>query len=54
MFEEDSTPVTAHRSGTETVFLGGEVGRDEGKDIRWNAVDASEGVPPLANGCQRD
>ena len=34
--------MATHRSGMETVLLGGKVGRDEGKDIRWNAVDRNE------------
>ena len=46
--------MTAHGSGMETVLLGGEVGRDEGKDICWNAVDMGKEVLPLANGRQRD
>ena len=50
MLEEGSAPMTAHRSGMETVLLGGEVGGDEGKDLGRNAVDSSEGVPPLMNG----
>ena len=33
--------MTAHRSGKETVILR-EVGGDQGKDIRWNAVDMGE------------
>ena len=45
--------MATNRSGIENVLLGIEVGRDERKDIRWDAVDGSEGVPPLANGCQR-
>ena len=43
--------MATHRSGMETVLLGGEVGRDEGKDIRRDAVDGDERVLPLANGC---
>ena len=46
--------MATHRSGMETVLLGWEVGGDEGKDIRRNAVDKSEGVPPFTNGCQCD
>ena len=46
--------MTAHRSGMETVFLGGEVGGNEGYDIRRDAVDESEGIPPLADGCHCD
>lgn len=42
----------AHRSDVETVLLDREAGRDEGEDIRRNAVDAGEGIPPLANCCQ--
>ena len=45
--------MTAHRSGMKTVLLGSEMGRDEGEDIRWDAVDESERVLPLADGCQR-
>ena len=45
--------MTAHRSGMEKVLLGSEMGGDEGKDIRWDAVDESERVLPLASGCQR-
>ena len=44
--------MTAHRSDMEKVLLGGGVGRDEGKDIRWDMVDESERVLPLVNGCQ--
>ena len=45
--------MTAHRSGVETVLLGREVGRDQGEDVHRDAIDASEGVFPFADGCQR-
>ena len=34
--------MTAHRGGIEPVLLGGEVGRNEGKNIRRDAVDTRE------------
>ena len=49
MLEESPTPSTTHTTGTETVLLGTEVGGDEGKDIQWNAIDVSEGVPPFTD-----
>ena len=45
--------MAAYRSGVKKVLLGSEIGRDEGKDIRWDAVDESERVLPLADDCQR-
>ena len=45
--------MAAYRSGVKKVLLGSEMGGDEGKDIRRDAVDESEGVLPLADGCQR-
>jgi len=55
MLKEGPTPMTAYVTGIETVRrLEMEVGGDEGKDVQRNAVDADEGVPPLADVCQRD
>ena len=45
--------MTAYITGTELVRLGVKMGGDEGKDIQRNAVDVNEGVPPLADVCQR-
>jgi len=45
--------MTAYATGVETVRLGIEVGGNEGKDIQRDAVDMNEGVPPLADVCQR-
>ena len=45
--------MTAYITGIETVRLVMEVGGDKGKDVRRNAVDVNEGVPPLADVCQR-
>ena len=45
--------MAAHGSGVETVPLGSEVDRNEGNDIHRDAVDESERVLPLADGCQR-
>ena len=42
--------MTAHRSGIETVLLGREVGGDQGEDVHRDAIDASEGILPLADG----
>ena len=53
MLKEDPTPMTAYITGVETVRLGMEVDRDKGEDIKRNAVDVNEGVPPLADVCQR-
>ena len=44
--------MTAYKTNAEAVFLGREVGGDEGKDIQGDTVDVDEGVPPLANGRQ--
>ena len=53
MLKESPAPITAHITGIETIRLGMKVGGDERKDIQRNAVDADEGVPPLADVCQR-
>jgi len=53
MSEEGPAPMTAHMTGAETVRLGIEVGGDEGKDVQRDAVDVNEGIPPLADVCQR-
>ena len=45
--------MTTHVTGPETVFLGTEMGGDEGKDIQRNPVDIDEGVPPFMDVCQR-
>ena len=45
--------MTAHGNGPESVLLGRKTGRDEGKDVQREAVDGDEGVPPLADVCQR-
>jgi len=45
--------MTAYMTGAGTVRLGVEVSWDEGKDVQWNTVDVNEGVPPLADVCQR-
>jgi hypothetical protein len=50
--KEGSTPVTAYKTGAETVPMG-EMGGDEGKDIHRDAVYANEGVPPLVDSRQR-
>ena len=49
MLKEGSAPVTAYETCAETVTLGREVGRDDGKDIQWDAIYANEGIPPLTN-----
>jgi hypothetical protein len=41
--------MTAYETGAETIILGFEMGGDEGKDIKRDAVDANERVPPFAN-----
>ena len=53
MLKEGPTPVATHKTGTEKVFLGREMGGDEGKDIQRNAVYANERVLPLAEIRQR-
>jgi len=53
MLKEGSTPLTAYMAGTEAVLLRIEMGGNEGKDIQRYAVDGDEGVPPLADSCQR-
>ena len=53
MLKEGLAPVTAHTIGVQKVLLGIEMGGNERKDIQRNAVDGNEGVPPLANVCQR-
>jgi len=53
MLKESSAPMTAYIAGTETIRLGMKIGGDERKDIQRNTVDADEGVPPLADVCQR-
>jgi len=45
--------MAAYESDAETVFLGVEMGGDEGKDIQWDAVYSDEGVPPFADSRQR-
>ena len=53
ILKEGPTPMTTHITGTETVFLGMEMGGNEAKDIQGNAVDVNEGVPPFTDVCQR-
>ena len=45
--------MTAYESGPETVFLGREMGGDLRKDLRRNAIDVDERVPPFADIRQR-
>lgn len=52
MLEEGSTPMTAHKTGTEAVLLGRKIGRDKGEDIQWNAVYGNEEVLPFTNARQ--
>ena len=42
MLNEGSAPMTAYKTGAETVLLGGKMGRDEGEDIQRDAVYANE------------
>lgn len=49
MLEEDSAPMTTHKTGAKTVLLDGEMGGDKGKDIQRDAVYAKERVPPFAD-----
>jgi hypothetical protein len=42
MIEENPTPMATHRSGMEMILLRSEVGRDKGKNIDRDAVDANE------------
>ena len=53
MLKESSAPATAYKTGVETIHLGREMGRDEGKNIQRDAVYANEGVPPFADSRQR-
>ena len=53
MLKENPAPMTAYITGVETERLDTEVGGDKGKDVHRNAVDVNEGVPPLADVCQR-
>ena len=53
MLKEGPAPVTAYKSGAKTVLLRREKGGDDGKDIQWDTVYGSEGVPPLAGSRQR-
>ena len=53
MMKEAFAPMTADKSGAESVLLGREVGGDEGKNVEWDAVDGSKRVPPFAYGYQR-
>jgi len=53
MLKESPAPMAAYMTDAEKVRLGMKVGGDERKDIQRNAVDADEGVPPLADVCQR-
>jgi len=53
MSKKGPAPMTAYVTGPETVLLGEEVGGDEGKDVQRDTVDINEGVPPLADICQR-
>ena len=36
--KEGSAPVTAYKTGTETVLLGRQIGGDNGKDIQRKAI----------------
>jgi len=42
MLKEDSAPMTAYKTGAETVLLGIEMGGDEGEDVHRDAVYANE------------
>ena len=53
MLKEGPAPVTAYAIGVQNIPLGIEMGGDERKDVQRNTVDVNEGVPPLANVCQR-
>ena len=53
MLKEGSTPMTAHKAGTEAVLLRRKIGGDEGKDIQWDAVYRNEKVLPFTNARQR-
>ena len=54
MFKERSAPMTAYESGPEPVRLGREMGGDQGKNLQRDAIYGNEGIPPLADGRQRD
>ena len=45
--------MTAYESGAKTVLLGRETGGDQGKVLQRDAVYVNEGVPLLADSCQR-
>ena len=53
MLKKGPAPMAAYVTGSETIRLGMKVGGDEGKHVQRNAVDVNEGIPPLANACQR-
>ena len=46
--------MAAYEGGSEPVRLGGEMGGDEGKNLQRDAIYGNEGIPPLADGRQRD
>ena len=49
MLEEGSAPVTAYETCAETITLGRKVGRDDGKNVQWDAVYANERISPFAD-----
>lgn len=49
MLKKGSAPVTAYKTGVETVLLGRKVCGDEGENIQWDTVYTNKRVPPLAN-----
>ena len=42
----------ANEASVEAVALVKEIGRDEGKDVLWEAVDGNKRVSPLTNSHQ--
>jgi hypothetical protein len=53
MLKEGSAPMTAYKTGAESVLLGREMGGDEGENVQRDAVYTNERVPPLADSRQR-
>ena len=49
MLKEALAPIAAHGTCVETVLVGREVGGNETKDFRWDAVDGDEGVHPFTD-----
>jgi len=46
--------MTAYKYGRDQVLLGRSMGGNEGENIRWDAIDGGEQIPPFANSRQRD